>query len=253
MPADDTITAEEFVTLVIGGCMGKTKEEHSASFYMEYALKKGIIEDYDLLNKNKPLKRRRAARIIHETLISELAEKDEQDWSAAERLLDLYDCRTCVMHIAQVYVKGIMSEREDRLFEPESNISRAEAADAVIKMLDKNKRIPKSSAGTGQIKLLSPDEAGRLLKNNRRAMLIDVRSHDEYINGHIAGSRSVPLHDIIINPYMLSDRKDTPVILYCRTGYKSTIAAKALISAGYTAVYTIPGTEEYDYGLVSGN
>jgi len=249
----DTISTEDFVALVISGCMGETESGHNVSFYMDYALKKGIIEDYDLVNKNKPLERRRAARIIHEALISELAEKDEQDWSTAEYLLDLYSCRTCVMHIAQVYVKGIMSARGDRLFEPESSITRAEAADAIIKMFDKQKRIPKSGIRTNHIKMLSPDEARRLLEYNSRAMLVDVRSYDEYRNGHIAGSRSVPLYDITVNPYMLTDRKDTPIILYCQKRYKSTIAARILINAGYTAVYTIPGIEEYDYRLISVN
>lgn len=253
LPPEETITTEEFVSLIMRSCRDEEGTEHDESFYMDYALRKGIIEDYDLLNKNKPLERRRAARIIHEALISELAEKDEQDWSAAEHLLDLYSCRTCVMHIAQVYVKGIMSAREDRLFGPELNLSRAEAADAIIKMLNKKKRIPKSGVRTSRIKTLSPDEARKLLDSDNRAMLVDVRSHDEYRNGHIAGSRSVPLNDITINPYMLTDRRDTPIILYCRKSYKSAIAARTLINAGYSAVYTIPGIDEHDYELVSGN
>jgi hypothetical protein len=71
---------------------------------MDYALHKCIIEDYDMTNINSPIERRSAARIVHETLLTELRKKDEGQWSAAEKLRDLYTCHTCVIHIAQIYV-----------------------------------------------------------------------------------------------------------------------------------------------------
>ena len=46
-----------------------------------------------------------------------LGEEDESDWSAAERLQDLYSCHVCLNHIAQVYVKGIMGGRREDLFD----------------------------------------------------------------------------------------------------------------------------------------
>lgn len=249
---EDKISTKEFVKLLMS-CKGDMEPEQDEAVYMEYALKRGIIEDYDLLNKNKPIERRRAARIIHEYLLTELAEKDEADWSAAEDLIDLYSCRSCVMHIAQVYVKGIMPANKDRLFEPEGKMTWAQAIQAVEKMLDKEKRAMPKAGKNKSISMLSPEEAWRMLADNRRAMLIDVRSYEEYNQGHIAGSRCIPLDDIIINPHIINTngRRDTPVILYCYRGYKSSIAAKALIDAGYKAVYTIPGIEQYEYKLNS--
>jgi len=56
----------------------------------------------------EPLDRKTAAKTIHEYLLNTLAEADEKNWKKAEVLEDLYDCRTCAAHIAQVFVKGIM-------------------------------------------------------------------------------------------------------------------------------------------------
>lgn len=248
---DDKITTEQFVNLVIKSCKGSMWPENDSPAYMDYALHKGIIEDYDMVNRSSPVKRRRVARIVHEALISELSEKDEGDWSAAERLLDLYSCHSCVIHIAQVYVKGIMPGREEKLFDPEGNISRAEAAQVIVRMLDKQKRLPKMGGKAYKCQMLSPDEAYKLMADNKRAMLIDVRSRKEYGQGHITGSICIPLHDIAINPYMVCERKDIPIILYCQSGYKSFSAAQILIDAGYTNICTIPGIEQYDYSLVS--
>ena len=48
----------------------------------------------------------------HDYLLNTLHEPDETDWSAARALVDIYDCHSCVYHIAQVYVKGIIPERQ---------------------------------------------------------------------------------------------------------------------------------------------
>jgi rhodanese-related sulfurtransferase len=249
---DDKITTEQFVTWIIRSSKGNMEPVYDeSSEYMNYALHKGIIEDYDMTNRSNPIERRRAARIIHETLLTEFSEKDENEWSAAGNLLDLYSCRTCVMHIAQVYVKGIMLVRENNVFDVIGNITRAEAAVIVIRMLDKEQRTPQTVSRAYSSKMLQPDEARELMSNDNRAILIDVRTNDEYKQGHIAGSICIPLHDISINPYTVSARRDTPIILYCQKGYKSSIAAQLLLDAGYGSIYTIPGIEQYRYNLTS--
>ncbi|MCR2804408.1 rhodanese-like domain-containing protein [Paenibacillus sp. SCIV0701] len=216
---------------------------------MDYALYKGMIEDYDLTNVSKPIERRSAARIVHETLLTEFGEKDEQDWSAAENLKDLYSCRTCVMHIAQMYVKGIMPGRDPYMFDTAGSLTRVEAEEVVARMLDREQRIPRTEGRVFQSKHLTPDEAWELMGNDPTAMLVDVRTNEDYRTGHIRGSICIPLQDISNNPFSVCVRKDTPLILYCQKGYKSSIAAQALIDAGYSSVYTIPGLEQYSYPL----
>lgn len=57
--------------------------------------------------------RKQAAIIIHEYLRCVLHEDDDRETSLAKELKDLYDCRICVKHIEQVYVKGIMEAMID--------------------------------------------------------------------------------------------------------------------------------------------
>ena len=147
---------------------------------MDYALHKGIIEDYDMTNISNPIERRSAARIVHETLLTEFKERDEDKWSAAENLSDLYTCHTCVIHIAQMYVKGIMLGHDNNIFDVHGSITCAEAAEIVVRMLDKEQRIPQTEGRIFESKSLSPDEAQELMSNDSRAMLIDVRTNEEY-------------------------------------------------------------------------
>ena len=74
------------------------------------------IEDYDLVNRIKWIERRQVARIVHDTLRIEMNEKDEGDWTAAKEMSDLYSCRTCVQHISQVYIKGIVDPEKPNVF-----------------------------------------------------------------------------------------------------------------------------------------
>ncbi len=69
------------------------------------------------------------------------------------------------------------------------------------------------------------------------ACLIDVRTHSEYISGHIEGAINIPLdrfnHDI---QRVVAD-KNCPVILYCRSGARSGHALSVMQQLGYHHVF----------------
>ncbi len=65
------------------------------------------------------------------------------------------------------------------------------------------------------------------------AVLIDVRTDAEYRQGNIKGSVNIPVESIETITY----DKDTVIIVYCRSGNRSSVAAKALKDMGYTSVY----------------
>ena len=225
----------------------KSKDEKTFSEYIDYALHKGIITDYDIAKIDSLIERRAVARIVHEVLLKELGEKDEDEWSAANDLKDLYNCRTCVIHIAQMYVKGIMLSHEDDIFDVRGNINYDEAQSIIVRMLDREQRIPQKKGREFKVEKLSPYEAKKLVLNDKTTMIVDVRSKDEYDRGHIEGSINIPLQKILNNPFMVCVNMNTPIILCCNMGYKSSIAAELLIDAGYSRIYTIPGVEQYDY------
>lgn len=244
------ITTEQFVTMMIQSCKGNIAptRDNWSSGYIDYALHKGIIEDYDMTNIRNPVERRSAARIVHEVIVTEMKERDEDDWSAAENLKDLYSCHTCVMHIAQIYVKGIMHGSDNNIFDVQGSITGEEAAAVVVRMLDKEQRI-QTEGRKFMITVLSPDEVWELMENNSMVKLVDVRTNEEYKTGHIERSICIPLINIANNPFSICENRDVPIILYCQKGYKSSVAAHALMEAGYSKLFTIPGIELYPYNL----
>ncbi|NMA90282.1 MAG: rhodanese-like domain-containing protein [Amphibacillus sp.] len=253
--SEEKITTEQFVIWLIRSVVYfKGKEESTHEIYtrdaMDYCIQKGIIEDYDMLNRQNPIERRQVARIVHDTLRLELCEKDEHDWSAAKKLTDIYSCRTCVQHIAQVYVKGIIEADQPNIFNPLGNITKAQATAIILKMVDRSYRNPKTNVSLINSIELTPEQADNLLVNNDGVLLIDVRSNEAYKNGHLAGSINYPLLIINQNPNIIIDDKNRPIILYCQKGYQSKLAADLLVNAGYTKVYTIPGVEQNGYDLV---
>jgi rhodanese-related sulfurtransferase len=68
------------------------------------------------------------------------------------------------------------------------------------------------------------------------AMLIDVRSPEEYATKHIDGAVNVPVDGIATHDF---GGKDKPVVLYCMHGRRSAQAAQTLRSTGYTHVYLL--------------
>jgi len=246
---EDKVTTEQFVTMILRSSKGDVEptRDNWPLGYLDYALYRGIIEDYDITNSNNPIERRSAARIIHEALLMEFLERDEEQWSAAEKLVDLYSCRTCVMHIAQVYVKGIMFARKENLFDLEGHLTIYEAADIVVRVLDKNKRIPPMKCKDAKSKLIQPEKAWEIMATDHKSILVDVRTYEKFKQWHMEGSICLPLHNLVNNPFSVCVSKETPIILYCQKGYKSSLAAQALIDVGYSKVYTIPGIEQYEY------
>ena len=75
---------------------------------LRYAHTRGWIEDQDERFCDKNLNRQTAARILHQFMKIEMGLPDLKDIFAANLLADLYTCHTCVNHIAQVYLRGIM-------------------------------------------------------------------------------------------------------------------------------------------------
>ena len=72
------------------------------------------------------------------------------------------------------------------------------------------------------------------------AVLLDVRTPLEYREGHIPGSRNLPLEQLGAAEKMIA-AQDTPVFLYCHSGSRSGRAAGLLRRMGYTNVQNIGG------------
>ena len=76
------------------------------------------------------------------------------------------------------------------------------------------------------------------------AVLLDVRTPDEFRQGHIPGSKNVPLQSIDKVTVMINN-KATPIFVHCLSGARSRQAAAILKQMGYTNVKNIGGISAY--------
>lgn len=83
---------------------------------------------------------------------------------------------------------------------------------------------------------LEYEEAMQIYKRND-AMLIDVRTPEEYREKHIAGAINIPIYEIDNLKNEIID-KDMVILLYCQTGKRSKIVKEILMQNGYKNVYT---------------
>ena len=72
------------------------------------------------------------------------------------------------------------------------------------------------------------------------AVLLDVRSPQEYAEGHIPGAVNIPLQ-VLPTKKGLPEDPDTPIFAYCRSGGRSRRAAAFLEKIGYRNVKNIGG------------
>ncbi|MEH6472770.1 MAG: rhodanese-like domain-containing protein [Halopseudomonas sp.] len=72
---------------------------------------------------------------------------------------------------------------------------------------------------------------------DEEALLIDVRTDQEYVDGHLVDAILIPYQRIVDQFARLEIRKDRRVVLYCRSGRRAGIAETALRRAGYTNLF----------------
>lgn len=84
-----------------------------------------------------------------------------------------------------------------------------------------------------------------------KVLVIDVRSKEEYDEGHVKHAINIPLDELEANLDRLEDYKDEPVITVCNTGNKSEEAAQILIDNEFTDVTNVEGVKDFEgYDLV---
>lgn len=78
---------------------------------------------------------------------------------------------------------------------------------------------------------LDPDQVQALLVQSARPFLLDVRTPDEYRQGHISGAELIPLNELSAKKARIP--KDRDIICICASGHRSIIAVRQLSSLGY--------------------
>lgn len=81
----------------------------------------------------------------------------------------------------------------------------------------------------------------KMIKENSRIIVIDVRTKDEYNNKHIQGAINIPLQDISERIGTVARNKNDIIILYCEYGGRSRKAMNKLEKLGFVNVYNLDG------------
>ena len=84
-------------------------------------------------------------------------------------------------------------------------------------------------------KMFSPVKTDYAQLMSEGAVILDVRSHGEYVSGHINGSINIPVNKLSENLNKLKS-KNKPIITCCASGMRSASAKGILESKGYTKV-----------------
>ena len=85
------------------------------------------------------------------------------------------------------------------------------------------------------------DEAEKMMKENKKIVLIDVRSHQEYQEYHLDGALSIPLSELGTSIRKNVPNRENPIIVYCQTGNRSKKAIRVLNNLCYYNLYNIIG------------
>jgi len=88
---------------------------------------------------------------------------------------------------------------------------------------------------------LSPGAAVQLMNNDDTAVFLDVRESSETANGKITKAIQIPVGSVKDRIAELEKHKDKAVVVYCKTGARSSIACNALTSNGFSNVYNLTG------------
>lgn len=100
-----------------------------------------------------------------------------------------------------------------------------------------------------EYKKITSDEAKNIMLTEK-PIVVDVRSLEEYNEGHIPNAISVPLETIENEAETKLKNKDDLILVYCRSGRRSREAALRLIEKGYTNVIDFGGIQDWNGEVV---
>lgn len=97
--------------------------------------------------------------------------------------------------------------------------------------------IPYQAKGYREV---SAAEGAELIRNIS-PFILDVRTNGEFSGGHLANAQLIPVQVLLQQLDQLADYKDKPVLVYCASGNRSTVAAKMLMDNGFQNVTNMNG------------
>ena len=94
---------------------------------------------------------------------------------------------------------------------------------------------------------ITPQEAKALMDTETDYIIIDARTEEEFAQGHIANAILIPEYEVAERAEKELPNKNQLVLVYCRSGRRSKIAAEELVKLGYTNVKEFGGIIDWPY------
>lgn len=107
-----------------------------------------------------------------------------------------------------------------------------------------------SNGGSATYEQISGAEAKALMDSESGYIIIDARTQEECDEGHIPGAILIPEYEIADRAEKELPGKDQLILVYCRSGRRSKIAAEELVKLGYTNVKEFGGIIDWEYEIV---
>ncbi len=103
---------------------------------------------------------------------------------------------------------------------------------------------------TAEYHKITQEQAKERMTKNPKVIILDVRTPQEYKDGHIDKAINVPNEDINTTPPKELPDKNAEILVYCRSGHRSKQASDKLVKMGYTNIYDFGGINTWTYGTV---
>ena len=98
---------------------------------------------------------------------------------------------------------------------------------------------------------ISSTEAKDMMDQKEDIIILDVRTEAEYKEGYINGAILIPDYELAEKAEIVLEDKSATILLYCRSGRRSAIAASTLNKLGYENVYDFGGILDWEYETVT--
>ena len=97
---------------------------------------------------------------------------------------------------------------------------------------------------------ITAEEAKKIMDSSEEHIILDTREQDEFDEGHIPNATLIPYTEIENKAEEMLPDKDKLILVYCRSGRRSKIAAESLAKLGYTNVKEFGGIIDWKYEVV---
>lgn len=99
---------------------------------------------------------------------------------------------------------------------------------------------------------ITAEEAKHIMDDTEGYLILDVRTQEEYDEGHIPGAVVIPHTEVEARAEAELPDKEQVILVYCRSGRRSKLAAQALAELGYTNVKEFGGILDWPYEVEKG-